>query len=218
MLCPAGDCAIIDTWRVSGLRGTGSHDVVVGDLFVPARYSSFYTDPLVLTDLRYQIPAHSRAGPGLGVIALGIARSAIEALIDLSTEKRHERTGQPVGEDRLAQTRLAQADALVRSARLFLFDAMNRLWDDVLAGRDAALQSRTQVRLASWHAVMSAVQAVDLIYLSGGATSLYATCSIERAFRDVHAVTQHIGVHPRILETVGRVLFGLPPDAPTLML
>jgi len=62
------------------------------------------------------------------------------------------------------------------------------------------------------------VQAVDLIYLTGGATSLYATCPIERAFRDVHAVSQHIGVHPRHLETIGRELFGLEPDTATLML
>jgi len=218
MLCPAADCTIIDTWTVSGLRGTGSHDVVVEDRFVPARYASFYTDPIVLTDPQYQIPPHSRSGPGLGVIALGIARSAIEALLDLATEKRHERTRQSLREDRGAQTRLSQAEALVRSARLFLFDAANRLWDDVLSGRDAIVQSRAQVRLASWHAVTNAVQAVDLIYLTGGATSLYATCLIERAFRDVHAITQHIGVQPRVLETVGRVLFGLEPDIPTFML
>jgi alkylation response protein AidB-like acyl-CoA dehydrogenase len=88
----------------------------------------------------------------------------------------------------------------------------------MLAGHGATVPKRVQVRLASWHAVTSAAQAVDLIYLTGGATSLYATCPIERAFRDVHAVRQHIGVHPRNLETVGRLLFGLEPDAPTLML
>jgi len=191
---------------------------VVQDRFVPARYASFYTDPAVLTEPRYQIPPHSRAGPGLGAITLGIARSAIETLAGLATEKRHERTDQPVSEDRGAQTRLSQAEALVRSARLFLYDTTDRLWDDLVAGRDATIQNRTQVRLASWHAVTSAVQAVDLIYLTGGATSLYATCLIERAFRDVHAVSQHIGVHPRILETVGRVMFGLQPDTPILML
>jgi indole-3-acetate monooxygenase len=92
------------------------------------------------------------------------------------------------------------------------------LWDDVLEGRDAIVERRAELRLASWHAVTNAVQAVDLVYLTGGATSLYATCPIERAFRDVHAVTQHIGVHPRVLETVGRVLFGLPPDTQTLVL
>ena len=87
----------------------------------------------------------------------------------------------------------------------------------MLVGREATVEARARVRLASWHAVTSAVQAVDLVYLTGGASSLYATCPIERAFRDVHAITQHIGVHPRILETAGRVLFGLEPDIPILM-
>jgi alkylation response protein AidB-like acyl-CoA dehydrogenase len=217
MLCPAADCDIVDTWTAGGLRGTGSHDVVVQDRFVPARYGSFHTDPIVLTGPRYKVPALSRVVPGLGAMALGIARSAIEALVDLAAEKRHERTSQPLSEDRGAQTRVSQAAALVGSARLFLFDTVDRLWHDVLAGREA-IEARAQVRLASWHAVTSAVQAVDLVYLTGGATSLYATCLIERAFRDVHAITQHIAVHPRILETTGRVLFGLQPDIPMLML
>jgi alkylation response protein AidB-like acyl-CoA dehydrogenase len=64
MLCPVSDCEILDTWTVSGLRGTGSHDVIVEECFVPARYGSFYTDPLVLTGARYEIPAHSRVAPG----------------------------------------------------------------------------------------------------------------------------------------------------------
>jgi alkylation response protein AidB-like acyl-CoA dehydrogenase len=218
MLCPAADCNIVDTWTVAGLRGTGSHDVVVQDRFVPAPYASFHTDPLVLTDPRYKLPLSSRISPGLGAMALGIARSAIEALIELAGGKRQERTSQPLSEDRGAQTRLSQAEALVCSARLFLFDTVERVWHDVLAGREATVEARAQGRLASWHAVTSACQAVDLVYLTGGATSLYATCPIERAFRDVHAITQHIGVQPRILETTGRVLFGLEPDVPIFML
>lgn len=218
MLCPATDCDIVDTWTVSGLRGTGSHDVVVQDRFVPDSYASFHTDPLVLTDPRYKLPHSSRITPGLGAMALGIARSAIEALIDLAGAKRHERTSQSLSQDRGAQTRLAQAEALVSSARLFLFDTVERVWHDVLTGREATVEDRVLGRLASWHAVTSACQAVDLVYLTGGATSLYESCPIERAFRDVHAITQHIGVHPRLLETAGRVLFGLEPDVPTLML
>jgi indole-3-acetate monooxygenase len=218
MLCPAADCDIVDTWTVGGLRGTGSHDVVVQDRFVPAPYASFHTDPLVLTNPRYKLPHFSRITPGLGAMALGIARGAIEALVELAGGKRHEKTSQPLTEDRGAQTRLAQAEAMVRSARLFLFDTVEREWHDVLAGREVTVESRAQGRLASWHAVTSACQAVDLVYLTGGATSLYATCPIERAFRDVHAITQHIGVHPRILEITGRVLFGLEPDIPIFML
>jgi indole-3-acetate monooxygenase len=218
VLCPAADCEIVDTWTVGGLRGTGSHDVVVQDRFVPTPYASFFTDPLVLTDPQYTFPHPSRVVPGLGSMALGIARSAIEALIDLAGGKRHEKTSQPLTEDRGAQTRLSQAEALVCSARLFLLDAVERLWQDVLAGREASVEGRTRVRLASWYAVTNAAQAVDLVYLTGGATSLYATCPIERAFRDVHAITQHIGVQSRTLETTGRVLFGLEPDVPMLML
>ncbi len=215
MFVPATECTIIDTWTVSGLRGTGSHDVVVEDRFVPDRLSSFNTDPLVLTEpqyQKYQFPQTS----GLGAMALGIARSAIGTLVALATEKRHERTGQSLSEDRGAQSRLALAEALVRAARLFLYDTVNRLWDDVLSGRDTPSERRRlEVGLASMHAITSAAQAVDLIYLTGGATSLYATCPIERAFRDVHAITQHIGAHPRNLETYGRALFGLEPEPPT---
>jgi alkylation response protein AidB-like acyl-CoA dehydrogenase len=87
----------------------------------------------------------------------------------------------------------------------------------MLAGRQATIEGRAQVRLANWHAVTSAAQAVDLVYLTGGATALYASCPLERAFRDVHALTQHIAVHPRTLETTGRVLFGLEPDMSALM-
>ena len=105
----------------------------------------------------------------------------------------------------------------MRAARLLLFDTISRLWDDVMAGNEATVERRALVRLATCHAVTSAVQAVDLAYLTAGAAALYATSPLERAFRDVHAITQHIGVHPRTLETVGRVLFDLDPDIPALM-
>ena len=218
MFCPASACRIVDTWRVAGLRGTGSHDVVVEDYFVPARHGSWYADPIVLPGPRYQFPFFSRVVPGLGAIALGIAQGAMESLIDLAVDKRaHERRPQSLREDRGAQTRLAQAEALVQSARAYLRDAVGRLWADVMAGGEASVPGRVQVRLASFHAATSAAQAVDLVYLTGGATALYESCPIERAFRDVHAVTQHIGVHPRAHEIAGRVLFGLEPDVPPAM-
>ena len=215
MLCPTADCEIIDTWTAGGLRGTGSHDVVARDLFIPALRGSFFTDPLVLGHPRYRLPASSRVISGLSVLALGIARGAIETLLGLAADKRHERTGQSMREDRGAQSRLAHAETLVGSARAFLFDTVGRLWDTVLAGREPTIGERAAVRMASCHAVNSGAQAVDLIYLTGGATSLYASCPLERAFRDVHAITQHIAVHPRVMETAGRVLFGLEPDVPT---
>ena len=108
-----------------------------------------------------------------------------------------------------AQVRISQAESLVQSARLFLFDSIDRLWRALLSTGEVTMQDRAQVRLAASHAVASAVQAVDLLYVGAGASSLYVQCPLERAFRDVHAITLHIGVHPRVLESTGRVSAGI---------
>src|ERR1700737_1202713 len=216
MLLPSEACAIIDTWTVGGLRGTGSHDVAVNDVFVPDTYGSGFTDPHVLPEPRYRIPPFSRVIPGLGAMALGIARTAIETFTEIAGAKTPERTTQMLRDNHGAQVRVSQAESLVRSARLFLFDPLERLWSPLIASGEVTMETRAHVRLAASHAVTSAVQAVDVLYIGAGTSALYTSCPLERAFRDVHAITQHIGVHPRVMETTGRVLFGLEPDTPLL--
>jgi indole-3-acetate monooxygenase len=216
MLLPSDRCEIVDTWTVGGLRGTGNHDVAVRDAFVPTAYGSGFADPYILPEPRYRIPPFCRVIPGLGAMALGIARTAIETFAEIAGAKTPQRTTQMLRDNPGAQIRISQAESLVRSARLFLFDSVDRLWSIVTATGEAPMEARAQVRLAASHAVANAVQAVDLLYVGAGATALYATCPLERAFRDVHAITQHIGVNPRVMETTGRVLFGLEPDTPLL--
>jgi alkylation response protein AidB-like acyl-CoA dehydrogenase len=216
MVVPASECRIIDTWTVSGLRGTGSHDVVLDDRFVPQSHTASFTDSYVLADPRYRIPPFSKVIPGLGAMALGIACNAIETLIEIASEKVPQRTSQSLRENHGAQARVSQAESLVRSARLYLLDSLQQLWGALLDGRGVTMQARAQARLAASHAVANAAQAVDLMYGAAGATALYATCPLERAFRDVHAITQHIGVNPRVMESAGRVLFGLESDTPLL--
>jgi len=216
MLLPSEACAIIDTWTVGGLRGTGSHDVAVNDVFVPDTYGSGFTDPHVLPEPRYRIPPFSRVIPGLGAMALGIARTAIETFKEIAGAKTPQRTTQMLRDNHGAQVRVSQAESLVRSARLFLFDTLDRLWRPLITTGEVTMEARAHVRLAASHAVTSAVQAVDLLYIGAGASALYTSCPLERAFRDVHAITQHIGVNPRVMETTGRVLLGLEPDTPLL--
>ncbi len=216
MILPADGCEIVDTWMAGGLRGTGSHDVVVRDRFVPSGYGSGFFDPHVLSEARYRIPPFSRVIPGLGAMALGIARAAIETFAEIAGAKTPERTTQMLKNSHGAQVRMSQAVSLARSARLFLFDSLERLWNGLLATGEATMEARADVRLAASHAVASAVQAVDLVYVGAGADSIYVGCPLERAFRDLHAMTLHIGVHPRVMETTGRVLFGLEPDTPLL--
>jgi alkylation response protein AidB-like acyl-CoA dehydrogenase len=216
MLLPAEQCEIIDTWTVGGLRGTGSHDVAVRDAFVPAAFGSGFFDPYILPEPKYRIPAFCRVIPGLGAMALGIACTAIETLKDIAGAKTPTRTTQMLRDTPDAQARVSKAEALVCAARLFLFDSVHQLWTMLLATGEVTMEARAHARLAASHAVASAVEAVDLMYVAGGASSLYASCPLERAFRDVHAMTQHIGVHPRVMQSTGRVLFGLEPDTPLL--
>jgi len=216
MVVPAQDCEIIDTWTVGGLRGTGSHDVAVRDAFVAAAWTAGFNDPHVLPQPRYRMPPFCRVIPGLGAMALGIARTAIASLTQLATDKQHQRTMQIQRENHGAQIRVAEAEALVRSARLYLYDSVERLWRTLLDTGNAPMALRADARMAASHAVASAARAVDLMYAAAGATALYTSFPLERAFRDVHAISQHIGVHARVMETAGRVLFGLEPDTPLL--
>jgi alkylation response protein AidB-like acyl-CoA dehydrogenase len=216
MLLPASECEIIDTWTVGGLRGTGSHDVAVHEVFVPAAFGSGFFDPQILPEPRYRMPAFSRVIPGLGAMALGIARTAIETLKEIAGAKTPARTTQMLRDTPDAQARVSEAEALVCAARLFLFDSLDRLWTTLLETGEVTMEARAHARLAASHAVASAVRAVDLMYVGGGASSLYASCPLERAFRDVHAMTQHIGVHPRVMQSTGRVLFGLESDTAML--
>jgi indole-3-acetate monooxygenase len=149
-------------------------------------------------------------------MALGIARNAVDTFNEIAGAKTPEQATQMLRDNHGAQVRVSQAESSVRSARLFLFDSLERLWRPLIATGEAAMEARAQVRMVASHAVSSAVQAVDLLYLGAGANALYTSCPLERTFRDVHAITQHIGVHPRVMETTGRVLFGLEPDTPLL--
>ncbi len=216
LLLPSNACKIVDTWTVSGLRGTGSHDVVADDVFVASPYSAGFNDPYVLPDWRYRMPPFCRVIPGLGAMALGIADTAIASLRQIAADKQLQRSLQILRENHGAQMNVSKAQALVRAARLYLFDSVDRLWTTLLETGEAPIEARADVRMAAWHAVFSAAKAVDLMYGTAGATALYANFPLERAFRDVHAITQHIGVHARVMESTGRVLFGLEPDTPLL--
>jgi len=215
MLLPAAACEIIDTWTVGGLRGTGSHDVVVRDLFVPIGYGSGFADPYILPEPRYRIPPFSRVIPGLGAMALGIARTAIETLGEIAGAKTPR--ARPRCSAIRPMPRFARPSRVARALRPAISVRQPQSAvahpDRDRRGHDGGARACSA---GGDPCRSSAVQAVDLMYVAGGASSLYTGCLLERAFRDVHAMTQHIGVHPRVMQTTGRVLFGLEPDTPLL--
>jgi alkylation response protein AidB-like acyl-CoA dehydrogenase len=206
---PAAACELIDTWVTTGLRGSGSVDYAVTDLFVPEeRTFSFVSSPILLPGPLYRL--RSMFLLNHAAVALGIGRAAIEALLALAAGKKRV-TGAPLREEAYAQAAVARAEALVGSARAYVLAVLDEIWQTLLAGEEASENQRARFRLAIVHAHTAAVEAVDLMYHTGGGSSLYAANPLDRLFRDIHTINQHVVVAPKTYEQSGRVLLGLDP-------
>jgi indole-3-acetate monooxygenase len=210
---PAADVEIIDTWKVSGLAGTGSHDIAVDDAFVPAEraIALLTAEPRERGPL-YRFPIFGLLGLSVASVGLGIARAAVDELTALATKKTPMMSSQSLAERSSTQAEVARARASLLAARAFMFDEVGKAWERAAGGHDFDLDQRVRLRLAAVHATRTAADVVDAMYDLGGGTSIYATSPLQRQFRDVHAVTQHIVVAPATYELAGRVLLGVPTD------
>jgi alkylation response protein AidB-like acyl-CoA dehydrogenase len=215
MLFPTSAVEIIDTWRVGGLRGTGSHDFHVTDLFVPDDHAiAAFTAKPVRPGTLYAAPFITVFAMAIASVPLGIARAAIEAFVALAEAKTPMGGASRLREKASAQADVGKAEALLRSARAFLVESVHDIWNAVAAGDTPSLPQRATARLAAAQAAAASAQAVDLLYNAAGGTALYESNLLERCFRDVHATTQHMGTSSANFELSGRVLLGLDPGTP----
>ena len=217
MLFPAAEARVIDTWTVSGLRGTGSHDIAVTDLFVPAgRAVSLATDRPRAPGALYRFPVFGLLALGIAAVALGIARRAIDELATLAAAKTPTGSRRRLAERAAVQAEVAEAEALLRAARAFLREAVAEAWASARKDSELPIPLRAMLRLAATHATAGAARAVDLMYRAGGGSAVYADSPLQRCFRDVHVVTQHMMVAPPTWELAGRILLGVDVDTSML--
>jgi alkylation response protein AidB-like acyl-CoA dehydrogenase len=217
MIFPAADAHVVDTWDVSGLRGTGSHDIEVKDVFVPAEMSySLVTDRPRHTAAIYALPVFGFLAAGVAAVTIGIARSAIDAFVALAKAKQPMGAKRSIAHREIVQLSVARAEAKVRAARAGLRDALGEVEAEVSARGTASLKGRAHFRIASVHAAAEAAAAVDLVYEAGGGTSIYAKSPLQRAFRDVHVATQHVMVSATTATLAGRILLDVETDTSML--
>jgi alkylation response protein AidB-like acyl-CoA dehydrogenase len=202
-----------DTWHTSGLRGTGSLDFSVDDAFVPTERTMQpgVTRPVVDGPLS-RFPNFALLAAAVSAVGLGIARRALDELVDVAHGKLPQFSSKPLAASGFTQVEVARAEARLRAARAFLLDELETVWTAVVAGRDATLDQRAGIRLAAVHAAAESVAVVDAAFTLAGGTAVYDTSPLGRCLRDVHVVTQHIQTAPKLNETIGKVLLDQPAD------
>jgi indole-3-acetate monooxygenase len=204
-MVPRPECTIIETWDALGLRGTASHDFRVHDAFVPDdRTMPFPNARSTLPGALWRGTLVTQVG-GPGAVALGIARAAIDALVELA-DKVPQRSRSSLRERATVQSAVARAEALLRSARAFFYEANEDCWASQAKGEDPSEEQLQLRALAGINAAHASAEAVDLIYGVAGSTSVYATSRLERCFRDIHVITQHRGASLFRYEEIGSFL------------
>jgi indole-3-acetate monooxygenase len=206
------------SWDVAGLRGTGSFDWTVKDIFLPERR----TMPQIGIPLEnqwerwpgmtYALPVQCWVGPHHSAVITGIARAAIDALIELAGGKQPR--GRPAGllcDSPQVQDAIGRADAILNAGRAYRTAQITELWNTVAAGRETTLEQRARCRLASTYAADSARQAMDLVYRYGGSTSFKRESRLAECWRDLHVVAQTVTLAPEWYPIGGRVFLGLDP-------
>jgi alkylation response protein AidB-like acyl-CoA dehydrogenase len=211
----AGQCQILDTWHSTGLRGSGSHDVAVDDLFVPEEHSfPLFAGRSSLPGPLYRGFVGRWQGAAAAGAATGIARSALTAFVELAATKVPSGQRTELRNQGFVQSRVAQAEALLRSGRAFLLETIRDAWETVLGREEPTLDQEMLMSLAARFAVDNAVEAVELLYRAAGSSAVYSGSRLDRCMRDVHTVCQHSVYSPAGYERAGRVFLGLPADPP----
>ena len=214
VLIPASECRIVDTWQSAGLRGTGSHDFEAEDVLVPRERAVplhlFFTGPPAGSTPSYRISFYDLASPSIAAIALGIARDAIESFRSLAANKTPAVGTMGLSSLHTVHDRVGRAEALVRSARAYLYETVREAVASVADGQPVSEATRVALRLAAAQCPRSAIEAVDLVFDAAGGHSVYASSRLERCFRDVHMVTHHMMASPMNFEMVGQYLLGGP--------
>jgi alkylation response protein AidB-like acyl-CoA dehydrogenase len=214
---PKGRYAILDTWHVGGLRGSGSHDVVVEDVFVPVEDSFAPAPPAVSDSPLAQLPIVPMMIAGIGAQFLGMVRTAIAVTIEILRNKISVDPGASIQERPSVLADIASYSAAISAARSHLHASMAAMWNKVRHQLPTA-EDRAALYSAGLYAAAAARAGLVAMHAAAGTTALYVDCPLERSIRDLLTMERHIAAQPVWLEDAGRVLLGHEPINPLFMI
>jgi alkylation response protein AidB-like acyl-CoA dehydrogenase len=213
-LVPVAQAQILDTWHTRGMRGTGTNNFAVNDVFVPEERTVFRGAPLITGGPRYRIPQTLSFAGGDAAIALGVARSCLEAFYDHAGKNTQRFAKGLLRNEPLIQFKVGQAEAALRSGRAFLMEAVADMWNAAMAD-NVTMEARAHLRVATTHAIRLAAEVVESVYTLSGAAAIFEGRLIQRHFQDIHVITQHVQGRLTNYEVAGQHWLGLSVEGDT---
>jgi indole-3-acetate monooxygenase len=214
---PPDEARIVDNWDTLGMRGTGSHDIAVDNVFVPAR-RAWSMSPL---------PTAARTGPfagplyemfpwlpiaALGSVGVGVGQAAIDELVALARQKTPSYLTTTLRDKEVAQASVARARAQVGAARCYLHDAMRTVWEAAVARRRATLEEGVELQLAVCNAVETGSNVVNAVHDTVGTSGIRNNQRFPQLYRDGRTISQHAFASLARYESCGKTIFGLQSD------
>ena len=217
MLFEARQAEVIDTWSVAGLRGTGSHDMALDELLVPAeRSASLITDRPVQDGALYAFPVFGLLALAISAVGLGIAKAAIAELVGLAGAKTPTGSRRSLAQRPVVQAEVSRARASLDAARALVASEVEAAWQAAVATGEVDVERRAALRRAATHATEASAAVAGAMYRAGGGSAIYDSSPLQRHFRDANVATQHMLVGPATWELTGRLTLGLPTDVTQL--
>ena len=213
---PTAELQVLDTWHTLGLRGTGSHDAVADELFVPeSRVISIFDGPVIDRPL-YRFPPFGFFAACITAAAMGNARAAIEDFVELAVAKRGVASSRTLAERPATQVAVAAAESDLEGARALYYQAIDAAWRASQDESPVPVEARTRLRLAATHGVRTAAEVVRTMYDLAGGSAIYDGAPLQRRFRDAFTATAHFQVNEASRELPGRILLGQSAEVATL--
>ena len=213
-LVPASSVEFLENWDTIGLTATNSGGLKVTNLFVPDGFSisrDFLPD-VRLDGTLYKFPLNCMYATGFSAVALGIARSMLDATIALAMEKKPRLAKTSLLENHHVQFQIGEAEARLRSARGYVEATVQRVFDEVKASGTLTIPQRIDIRMATTFAIHEAKAVADAAWEIAGANAIFASGPFERRLRDLHTMLQQVQGRKSHLQDVGAFLLGLPPN------
>lgn len=208
---PRESVHIDPVWNTVGLAGTGSHDLLVNDAFVPQEWTFVRGGKLNLEGPLYRYPVLSLATQVLSVVALGVARAALNEIYAIA-HRQQSVTGAPRLADRpQAQIQIAHSEAELRSARAWFYDAIDDVWQRLLVGDEPTSEQVNALRLSSTHVTRVSAEVTRQALALNGMGGINMNSPLQRYVRDTLVITQHAFMGDLSYINAGTLFFGGKP-------